>query len=129
MLYRIFKALFYLTTKAYFRSIYVQGKELLPDEKTPVIFVANHPSSFMDSILLAVQINRPIHFLARGAVFKNKFARYVFDALHMIPIYKADLSPGQIHKNEQVFEKCHDYLGENKTILIFPEGSSKRKED
>ena len=125
MLYRIFKALFYLTTKAYFRSIYVQGKELLPDEKTPVIFVANHPSSFMDPILLAVQINRPIHFLARGDVFKNKFARYIFDALHMIPIYKADLSPGQIHKNEQVFEKCHDHLGKNKTILIFPEGSSK----
>ena len=51
MRYRIFKALFYLTTRAYFRSIYAQGKELLPDEKTPVIFVANHPSSFMDSII------------------------------------------------------------------------------
>lgn len=125
MLYKTFKGLFYLTTKAYFRSITIEGKETLPDPDSPVIFAANHPSSFMDPILLAVFIKRSLYFLARGDVFKNKIARKLFNIMHMIPVYTADLSPGQLHKNESTFEKCHEHLGNNKTILIFPEGSSK----
>lgn len=125
MLYKIFKWLFYLTTKAYFRSIYIQGKDFIPLKNKPVIFAANHPSSFMDPILLAVQIKRPLYFLARGDIFKNKIARRIFDKLHMIPVYKPDLSPGQVHKNEMIFEKCYDHLARNKTVMIFPEGISK----
>ena len=125
MLYKTFKWLFYLTTKAYFRSIYIQGKDFIPSNNKPVIFAANHPSSFMDPILLAVHIKKPLYFLARGDVFKNKIARRIFDKLHMIPVYKPDLSPGQVFKNEMIFEKCYDHLGQNKAIMIFPEGISK----
>ena len=57
MLYKIITALFYLTTKAYFRSITKHGKKHLPPKNTPVIFVSNHPSAFMDPILLAALIN------------------------------------------------------------------------
>ncbi|MGY8847490.1 MAG: hypothetical protein ACKVLH_09030, partial [Bacteroidia bacterium] len=56
MLYKIFRWLFHLTTKAYFRSIYLQGKDQIPPNGKPVIFAANHPSSFMDPILLAVHL-------------------------------------------------------------------------
>ena len=125
MFYKTFRWLFYLTTKAYFRSIYVQGKDFIPDKHTPVIFAANHPSSFMDPIVLAVNLKRALYFLVRGDLFKNKILRRLFDKFHMIPVYTPDLSPGQVSKNEQVFEKCQSHLGENKTILIFPEGTSK----
>ncbi|MDA8886533.1 lysophospholipid acyltransferase family protein [Bacteroidia bacterium] len=125
MLYKTFRWLFYLTTKAYFRSIYVQGKESIPESDTPVIFAANHPSSFMDPILLAVNLNRIIFFLVRGDLFKNKVLKRLFNKLHMIPVYKSDLSPGQVSQNEIIFEKCHDHLAKNNTIMIFPEGTSK----
>ena len=125
MLYKIFRSLFHLTTKAYFRSIYLQGKDQIPPNGKPVIFAANHPSSFMDPILLAVHLKRALYFLVRGDVFKNKFASLLFDKLHMIPVYKPDLSPGQTHKNEMIFEKCHAHLGRNSTVMIFPEGTSK----
>jgi len=125
MLYRIFTWLFHLTTKAYFRSIYLQGKEWIPPKGKPVIFAANHPSSFMDPILLAVHLKRALYFLVRGDVFKNKIARLFFDKVHMIPVYKPDQSPGQTHKNEMIFEKCHAHLGRNSTVMIFPEGTSK----
>ncbi|MBG7630004.1 MAG: 1-acyl-sn-glycerol-3-phosphate acyltransferase [Bacteroidetes bacterium] len=125
MLYKIFTWLFHLTTKAYFRSIYIQGKDFIPTKNKPVIFAANHPSSFMDPILLAVQIKRSLYFLARGDIFKNKIARRIFGMLHMIPVYKPDLSPDQVYKNKMIFEKCYEHLERNKTVMIFPEGISK----
>jgi len=124
MLYKLFKWLFYFTTKAYFRSLYIQGKHLVP-KKGPVLFVANHSSAFMDPILLAVHIQRSLYFLARGDVFKNKIASALFNKLHMIPVYKPDVSPDDMHKNEAVFEKCYEHLENQKTILLFPEGVSK----
>jgi glycerol-3-phosphate O-acyltransferase / dihydroxyacetone phosphate acyltransferase len=125
MLYRILTILFYLTTKAYFRSITVYGKKFLPKKDKPVIFAANHPSAFMDPIMLAAQINRSLYFLARGDVFKKKFLRPILSQLHMLPVYKSDVSPDQMHKNESTFAKCYDHLSINKAILIFPEGISK----
>ena len=125
MLYNTFRGLFRLTVNAYFRSIYIQGKEHVPPKGKPVIFAANHPSSFMDPILLAVNLKRSLYFLVRGDLFKTKFIRLLFDKLHMIPVYKPDLSPGQTHKNEMVFEKCHAHLAQNHTVMIFPEGISK----
>lgn len=124
MLYNLFLWLFRLTANAYFRSIYIKGKENIPKDNA-VIFAANHPSSFMDPILLGVNLNRSLYFLARGDIFKNKMVRKLFDKLHMIPVYKPDLSPNQVHKNEMIFEKCYDYLERNKAVMIFPEGISK----
>jgi len=89
-----------------------------------VIFVANHNSAFMDPILLAVHIKRPIYFLARGESFKSKLVSTLFGWLHMIPIYKPDISPDEVHKNKVIFQKCFDHLSQGKTIMIFPEGVS-----
>ena len=123
MLYRLFKWLFYLTVKGYFRSIHIRGKENIP-LTGPVIFVANHNSAFMDPILLAVHIDRPIYFLARGESFTSKLVSTIFGWLHMIPIYKPDVSPDEVYKNKAIFQKCFDHLGMGKTIMIFPEGIS-----
>ena len=125
MLYKTLKLLFYLTTRAYYRSITIAGKNNLPNKDTPVLFVANHPSAFMDPILLGALVKRSLYFLARGDIFKNKMVRPIFNQLHMIPVYKADMSPGQMHKNESSFENCFEHLGQNNSLLIFPEGLSK----
>lgn len=125
MLYKTLKLLFYLTTRAYYRSITIAGKNNLPNKDTPVLFVANHPSAFMDPILLGALVKRSLYFLARGDVFKNKMVQPIFNQLQMIPVYKADMSPGQMHKNESSFENCFEHLGQNNSLLIFPEGLSK----
>lgn len=124
MLYRVFKWLFYLTVKGYFRSIHIEGRMNIPNT-CPVIFVANHNSAFMDPILLGVHIKRPVYFLARGESFKSKLVSILYGWLHMIPIYKPDISPDEVHKNKEIFERCFDHLAQRKTIMIFPEGISK----
>lgn len=123
MLYRLFKFLFNLTVKGYFRSIYIKGQEHIP-KSGPVIFVANHTSAFMDPIVLGVYVPRELYFLARGDVFKNKAAAKFFSWINMLPIYRKEDMPEEVHKNEQIFEKCFEHLANNKTILIFPEGIS-----
>ena len=123
MLYRLFKILFSLAVKGYFRSIYVKGLEHVP-QKGPVIFAANHTSAFMDPILLGVYLPRVLHFLARGDVFNKKLAAWFFSMLNMLPIYRKDESPDDFHKNAEIFQKCFDHLKNSKTILIFPEGLS-----
>jgi len=124
MLYRIFKCLFLLAIRGYFRSINIKGLEHIPSSG-PVVFVANHNSAFMDPIVLAVHIKRTLYFLARGESFKSKLVSFFFGRLHMIPIYRPEITPELAHKNEQVFQKCFDHLKKGKTILIFPEGISK----
>jgi len=43
----------------------------------------------------------------------------------MIPIYKPEISPDEVHKNKMIFQKCFNHLKGGKSILIFPEGVSK----
>ncbi|WP_370480291.1 lysophospholipid acyltransferase family protein [Tamlana flava] len=124
MLYQLFKWLFYLTVKGYFRSIYIKGADQIPNSG-PVIFVANHNSAFMDPILLAVHLKRTLYFLARGESFKHKLISWIFKRFNMIPIYRPDITPEEIYKNEEVFQSCFDYLKAGKSIMIFPEGISK----
>lgn len=124
MLYRIFKWLFLLAVRGYFRSIHIKGLEHIPSSG-PLVFVANHNSAFMDPIVLAVHINRSLFFLARGESFKSKIVSFFFGRLHMIPIYRPEITPNLAHKNEEVFQKCYDHLKKGKTILIFPEGISR----
>ncbi len=123
MIYSLFKGLFYLTVQGYFRTICLKGKSNIPDAG-PVIFVANHNSAFMDPILLAVLINRPIYFLARGESFKNILVSKFFSTINMLPVYRPEVAPDKVHRNKSVFIKCFQHLKEGKAILIFPEGFS-----
>jgi len=124
MLYNLLKFLFALTVKGYFRSIYIKGLENVP-KTGPVMFAPNHTSAFMDPILLGTQIDRKLYFLARGDVFKNKLAAIVFGWLNMIPVFRAEHDSSDMHKNEQVFQRCFDHLAKRGAIMIFPEGLSK----
>jgi len=124
MLYSTLRFLFTLTVKGYFRSLSIKGKDNIPDSG-PVIFAPNHPSAFMDPILLSTQINRKLYFLARGDIFKSKLAAAFFQLIHMIPVFRKGETQGHDQKNDQIFRKCFDHLAKGKPIMIFPEGLSK----
>jgi len=79
----------------------------------------------MDPIILAVYVKRPLFFLARGESFSSKLVSFFFEHLNMLPVYRPEISPGEMHKNELVFQRCFYHLKKGKTILIFPEGISK----
>ncbi|HTL83184.1 MAG TPA: lysophospholipid acyltransferase family protein [Bacteroidia bacterium] len=123
MLYRVLKFFFRITIRIFFRKTYQHHPEFIPSSG-PLLICANHPGAFLDPIVIASLIDRKVYFLAKGSVFKGKFANWFFPKLHMIPVYRAQDDPGQMHKNQETFSKCYEHLGNGGTILIFPEGVS-----
>ncbi len=112
-----------ITVNVFFKSITIRNKHLIPD-KGPLMVLANHPSTFMDPIVIATTLNRKVYFLAKGELFKSKFAKWMLPKLNMIPVYRKQDDPSQMSKNDETFKKCFEHLEKGGAILMFPEGIS-----
>lgn len=123
MLYNILKLLFQITFKYFFRKTFRLHAERLP-ESGPLVICANHPGAFLDPIVIAASTKRRIYFLAKAAVFKGAFAKWLLPKFNMIPVYRKQDDPTQMHKNDETFAKCYEHLLRGDAILIFPEGIS-----
>jgi 1-acyl-sn-glycerol-3-phosphate acyltransferase len=123
MLYNLLKLLFKFTFQFFFRNTFRLNAERYP-EKGPLIICANHPGAFLDPIGVAASSRRRIYFLAKAAVFKGAFAKWLLPKFNMIPIYRKQDDPSQMHKNDETFAKCYEHLLKGDAILIFPEGVS-----
>jgi glycerol-3-phosphate O-acyltransferase/dihydroxyacetone phosphate acyltransferase len=126
MIYSFFKILTRFALKVYFRKVHIEGKEHLPNEG-PFLIVANHPSSFLDPISIAVLVKQKISFLAGGFMFKNKIVASILTKFNIVPIYRAQDNPNDLSKNKEVFRGCYEKLRNNGIIMIFPEGTSENE--
>lgn len=124
MIYALLKILSRLTIWGYFRKVKIVGREFIPKEG-PYIFVANHPSAFMDPIVVATSIKPSVYFIAAGEYVGKGVKGWFFQkALHMIPVFRPSTRPEEAHKNKDMFLKCHEHLTKRGALLIFPEGVS-----
>lgn len=113
-----------LTLSTYFKIIKVTGKENIPTQG-PIIFVANHPSTLMDPVVIGAIVKPEIYFLAAAEFMGKGMVTWLMGSLfNMIPVYRPDTLPDKASKNNDVFEKCYAHLAKKGSILIFPEGSS-----
>ncbi len=55
----------------------------------------NHPNSFLDAIIIGAHFKRPVHFLARGDVFKHPLSKAILIRLKVIPIYRLSEGNGE----------------------------------
>jgi len=125
MLYRFGWTIMWVTFRIFFRKIDVLGAEKLQHGK-PVILIANHPASFLDAMVLAVFLGRPIHFYVRGDIFSHPIANYILSKLHMIPIFSREHGTGNLAKNKVTFDRGRKLLSAGNLLLIFPEGFSRQ---
>ena len=125
MIYKILKEIVASIFKVYFRKIYLIDAEKVP-EKGPILIACNHPMAFAEACLLACFLDRPLHFLVRGDVFKPRW-RWFFDATNQIPIYRFRDGFSNMRRNSDTFAKAHEALANGKAILIFSEGNTKMK--
>lgn len=122
MLYRVFHTLLKFACYLYFRRIRLYQTENIPSQN-PLIVCANHGNSFMDAILIAVNLKRKLYFLARADVFNTPFKRWFLSQINMMPIYRIRDGREELKNNDAIFDKCQRILEKNEAILIFPEGS------
>ncbi len=124
LLYRILRLLLRISIFIFFKSIRVLGQERLPMQG-PLIVAVNHPNTLMDPMAVALLLKQRTGFLANAGIFANGFLKWMFNLLHLIPVYRQqDVKAGQWADNASSFRKCYDYLLKRGTLMIFPEGSS-----
>src|SRR5687768_5715739 len=123
MLYSILRFLMQITVRVFFRSITIRNKAVFP-ENGPLLVLANHPSTFMDPIVIATLLNREVYFLAKGELFKSGFAKWLLPKFNMIPVYRKQDDPSLMNKNQDTFNNCFEHLEKGGAILMFPEGIS-----
>lgn len=124
MLYQSLYHALKLARDLYFSDIQAVGMEHIPAEG-PVIFAANHPNSIMDTVLLATQTPRKVHYMARSGLFKGPLAK-LFDVMGVIPLYRAQ-DGGDTSQNQNSFIKAFELLERGDALGIFPEGQNSRE--
>lgn len=121
--YPLMRGLASAILRVFYRDISLRF-EAPPPETGPVIFAANHPNTLMDPLALGQVTKRPLHFLAKSGLFRNRFAAWFLGRMGVIPVYRKQDDPSQMDKNQQAFEACYQSLAAGQVIALFPEGLS-----
>ncbi len=120
---RLLYFIFWFGLSFSFRLFFRRIKEVRPSKNRfgRTIFVSNHPSSFLDPLVVS-RLRKPIvYFMTRSDVF-NRFTRPFFWLAHMLPIYRQQDGGNSQEKNKKVFKKATETLARNRNLLIFGEG-------
>ena len=93
------------------------GLDNIPD-KGPAVLVCNH-ASFVDALVLAGCIRRPIRFVMYYRIFQLPVLSFIFRTAHAIPIASPRESPELMNR---AFEQIGQALDDGELVCIFPEG-------
>jgi glycerol-3-phosphate O-acyltransferase / dihydroxyacetone phosphate acyltransferase len=122
MFYRVIKIFWRVLVELFFRAIIVRGHALVNNK--PLLIVANHPNFVFDPVLLGVIYKRPIWFMAKATLFAGPVRRLLCRAFRMVPVYRKQDNPADMHKNTEMFEFAAECLRAGNAIALFPEGVS-----
>ncbi len=95
-----------------------------PPAVGPVLFVANHPNSLVDPVLVTAAADRPVRFLAKAPLFEERLVGSLVRAAGALPVYRRQDDPVLVERNASVFEQVHAALAGGDAVGIFPEGLS-----
>jgi 1-acyl-sn-glycerol-3-phosphate acyltransferase len=115
--YRMAKALLSRPLrKAY--DIEVEGDARLPDG--PVVLVANH-RSFMDSVFLALVVDRAVSFLAKAEYFDRRRTAWIFRSTGQIPLRRGNPAGAR-----RAIDDALGVLDRGGVVGVYPEGTRSR---
>jgi glycerol-3-phosphate O-acyltransferase/dihydroxyacetone phosphate acyltransferase len=124
MIYHFLRQIIKVALFFFFKKIVVSGKECRLDEG-PLILVANHPNTLMDPLIIGSLMKQQIGFLANAGIFSTALFTRILKYFYVIPVFrKKDIPTGERPDNKYSFFKCHEFLDQKGTLLIFPEGNS-----
>jgi 1-acyl-sn-glycerol-3-phosphate acyltransferase len=79
------------------------------------LLVANH-QSYLDPVLVAVHLDRPVSFLAKSELFENPYFAWFIRSLHAFPVRQGEGDVGAI---KEMIRR----LQEGNVLNVYPEGS------
>jgi 1-acyl-sn-glycerol-3-phosphate acyltransferase len=115
--YRLAKALLSRPLRRAY-DIEVDGDDRLPDG--PVVLAANH-RSFMDSIFLALVVDRAVSFLAKSEYFDRRRTAWIFRSTGQIPLRRGNLTGAR-----RAIDDALRVLDRGGVVGVYPEGTRSR---
>jgi len=97
-----------------FFALEIKGAEHVP-EAGPVILAPNHVS-YVDPVLIAISVRRPVHFMAKKELFRNRVVAWFLRALQGFPITRERVDPSSVKHTLCLLAAGH-------VVVIFPEGT------
>jgi glycerol-3-phosphate dehydrogenase (NAD(P)+) len=89
------------------------GHRKIPDG--PVILAANH-RSFLDPFVIGVCLRRPIYFVAKRELFRNRLQGWLLNCLGAFPVRRGE-------SDEDSVRTALGLLERGEAVVIFPEGT------
>jgi 1-acyl-sn-glycerol-3-phosphate acyltransferase len=109
-----------LVSAAYhlFYNFRIEGKENIP-QGGGLIIASNH-RSFADPVIITIPLKRPVTYMAKDSLFKNKLLAAFIRGLGAFPV-KRDAA------STELFRTTDAILSAKKNLVIFPEGTRQYK--
>ncbi len=123
MFYFFLHLLAVLSLNRFFNKIIVEHADKV-NYDIPTIFVANHPNTMMDALIVGYAVKKRLFFIAKSTIFSNRIASWFLTKTGIVPIYRKQDDPSKMAQNKEVFEKLYEFLEAGRSFLIFPEGIS-----
>lgn len=114
-MYKALRVLAVMLVRICFRFS-VSGRENIP--ASGAVLVSNHASMF-DPVVLGVAVPRPIHFMGKAELFRNRISNWFFRKLHAFPVRRGEFDRGAIRSALEVLDR-------GQLLGIFPEGTRNR---
>ncbi len=114
MIYRLGRALFKYIVNIILYRFTIKGKENVP-KSGGLIICPNHVSLY-DPIVIATQLDRPVHYMAKAELYKHALVAWVMRAVKTIPVNRGNVSVQTLKESMKV-------LKDGGILGIFPEGT------
>ena len=110
---------------AFFSSIEIDGVERVP-ASGPILLVPNHVNAFIDAMIVASALDRPVTLTAKSTLFEVALLRPFLRMAGVVPLHRRqDVGQGaEPSRNAESLAACRRRLGEGGAVCIFPEGVS-----
>ena len=115
----LLKIIFWLPLKILLPTKFINKKNL--KQKGSCIYAANH-QSWLDSVILALNLKLSVYFMSKKEAFKNKIATIFLKSLHAFPVDRQNLDMKSIRTVKKIFEK-------DKSLVLYPQGTRKKMAD
>src|SRR5437762_12442724 len=102
----------------FFRRVSVRHPERVPRDGA-VLLCINHPTNFIDSLVVGGAVPRKVHYLATAALFRNKVLARFLLKMGAIPVYRRQDDPDKMDKNVGTFEACFAALAGGRLVAIY----------
>jgi len=116
IVYWLMRAWLQLFAHIYWRLSRI-GREHVPTSG-PVIFVSNH-RSFIDPFILGLCSRRPVYYVAKEELFKNRALGWFISSLGAFPVRRGAADTDMIETAKAILKR-------GDPVLIFPEGTRTR---